>query len=461
MAAAIAAAVRRRDAVAAAENDSPKSFKSEISLPRSPTLKKSRSQAALDLPPPGTGFWRYQRSSAVAYTGMRVQLSVAALIAGNFLMNVIEKWIDPDGDIYPDIWVGADIFFNVSFAIELVWNMYSFWLCRFWKSAWNVFDVIVVTIGLMNLAVSDLPGPLSLLRMMRAFRVFRLFKRVESLHKIMKSLSKAVPGVSNACLILLLVMSIYAILGVEFFGTFANGGNYTNELGQVVEIITARELPFGDENFGNFHRSLYTMFQVLTGESWSEVVTRPMLHTTDFTQAAGTSLFFVSFYLVNGVVLINVVIAVLLEKMVDDEKHEPSEEPEASATVSEAETENRFHVSLQSAHVDPLQAKKPSQLLVPAAMKPKAVNGASIQHVVNGGAKQPFHCEALVALGTATLHVRGHWQACSLLPYQQILDWTVASASKATPKEGIPCASDPPLNVSGAELPKVTGKVPT
>ena len=71
----------------------------------------------------------------------------------------------------------------------------------------------------------------------------------------------------------------------------------------------SEELPFGDENFGNFHRSLYTMFQVLTGrvqgltlespealggwnsvdrtegESWSEVVTRPMLHTTDFTQA--------------------------------------------------------------------------------------------------------------------------------------------------------------------------------
>ncbi|CAE7302361.1 SCN5A, partial [Symbiodinium pilosum] len=144
--------------------------------------------------------------------GIRVQLSVAALIAGNFIMNVVEKWIDPDGDTYPDIWVGFDIFFNVSFAVELLWNMYSFWLRRFWKSAWNVFDVIVVTIGLMNLVLSDLPGPLSLLRMMRAFRVFRLFKRVESLHKIMKSLSKAIPGVANAFLILLLVMSIYAIL---------------------------------------------------------------------------------------------------------------------------------------------------------------------------------------------------------------------------------------------------------
>mmetsp|Transcript_4580 Transcript_4580/g.10724 ORF Transcript_4580/g.10724 Transcript_4580/m.10724 type:complete len:436 (+) Transcript_4580:69-1376(+) len=315
MAAAVAAAVRRR------EEDSPKS-----NAP-SATLQKSRSQTALDLPPLGKGFWKYQQQSAVAYTSLKVQLSVATLIASNFLMNIIEKWIDPDGDQYPEIWVGTDLFFNVSFALELVWNMYSFWLCRFWRSAWNVFDVIVVTIGLMNYVLPDLPGPLSLLRMMRAFRVFRLFKRVESLHKIMKSLSRAIPGVANAFLILLLVMSIYAILGVEFFGSFANGGNFTNEFDEVVPILTARDLPFGDENFGNFHRSLFTMFQVLTGESWSEVVTRPMLHTTDVTQAMGVSAFFVSFNLVNGLVLINVVIAVLLEKMVDDEKpHEPAEE---------------------------------------------------------------------------------------------------------------------------------------
>mmetsp|Transcript_146145 Transcript_146145/g.207155 ORF Transcript_146145/g.207155 Transcript_146145/m.207155 type:complete len:453 (-) Transcript_146145:279-1637(-) len=369
MAAAIAAAVRRRDRDAA-ENDSPKSETSLPAAAAAAALKKSKSQAALDLPPYGSGFWRYQRQSAVAYTGMRVQLTVAALIAGNFLMNVIEKWIDPGGDTYPDLWVGADIFFNVSFAIELAWNMYSFWLWRFWKSAWNVFDVIVVTIGLMNLALPNLPGPLSLLRMMRAFRVFRLFKRVKSLHKIIKSLSRAVPGVANAFLILLLVMSIYAILGVEFFGTYANGGNYTNEFDEVVEIITARELQFGDENFGNFHRSLFTMFQVLTGESWSEVITRPMLHTTDFTQAAGVSLFFVSFNLVNGVVLINVVIAVLLEKMVDDEKQEaPADEGDQEASESLPIEQNGFHMDFHGPQKKELCKASAVQKGAPEAQK--------------------------------------------------------------------------------------------
>jgi hypothetical protein len=72
----------------------------------------------------------------------------------------------------------------------------------------------------------------------RAFRVFRLFKRVESLRKIVEALEGAIPGVSHACVILLLVMSIYAILGVTFFGEAA------------------------PEHFGTFGASLLTNCQV-------------------------------------------------------------------------------------------------------------------------------------------------------------------------------------------------------
>eukprot|EP00438_Fugacium_kawagutii_P021873 Skav233042 [mRNA] locus=scaffold909:1189508:1199209:- [translate_table: standard] len=84
----------------------------------------------------------------------------------------------------------------------------------------------------------------------------------------------------------------------------------------------------GYEYFGNFGKALFTMFQVLTGESWSEAALR-WESAEDFrnpTQAIGVSFFFVSFNLVNGIVLINVAIAVLLEKMVDDEsdKHPPA-----------------------------------------------------------------------------------------------------------------------------------------
>ena len=102
------------------------------------------------------------------------------------------------------------------FTNELIINMYAYWFWKFVKSGWNWFDLLVVTLGLMAIW-GALEGPLTLLRNLRAFRVFRLFKRIKSLNKILVSLGRAVPGVSNAGVVITLVMCIYAILGVEFF----------------------------------------------------------------------------------------------------------------------------------------------------------------------------------------------------------------------------------------------------
>merc|ERR1719324_1419390 len=133
----------------------------------------------------------------------------------------------------------------------------------------------------------------------------------------MTSLARAVPGVTNAFLILLIVMSIYAILGVELFMDYGKDGEFRNVKGQMVPLTTARGHDYGEEYFSYFSASLYTMFQVLTGESWSEAVARPMIASESRAFSVGVLFFFVSFMLIVGVVLVNVVVAVLLEQMCD------------------------------------------------------------------------------------------------------------------------------------------------
>ncbi|CAE7540773.1 unnamed protein product [Symbiodinium pilosum] len=297
-----------------------------------------RKTVTTDLPPEGTGFWKCQRKAAIAYIQMKVQLSVAALIAGNFVANVIEKWIDPAAERYAAVWDLVDMFFNCMFTIELAWNMYAFWFWRFWRSGWNIFDFVVVTIGILNMTRIPLPGPFGLLRMMRAFRVFRLFKRVRSLNAIMVSLARAVPGVSNAFVVLLLVMSIYAIVGQEFFMYHASNYTYTNDIGDEVDLVTPRGLDYGYDYWGNFGLALYTMFQVLTTESWSEAVGRPLLNSNDDFQQLGVAVFFGSYNLLVGIVLINVVVAVLLEKMMAQKEGENMRN-EMHKTLSEAPSE--------------------------------------------------------------------------------------------------------------------------
>jgi len=112
---------------------------------------------------------------------------------------------------------------------------------------------------------------------------------------------------------MLLVVCIYAVLAVDLFkDSFKDCKN-----SDIAAAITPRGHCWGDEYYGNFFKSLYTLFQVLTGESWSEMAVRPYLFapTTGSFDTFLISVFFVSFVCISGMVLLNVVVAVLLDGM--------------------------------------------------------------------------------------------------------------------------------------------------
>lgn len=218
-------------------------------------------------------------------------------------------------------WTVINNFFSVLFLLELLINMYGLWFWPFWRGtnrAWNIFDTFVVCVGVIDMtpATDSLPGPVVYIRMFRAFRIFRLFSRVDSMKKIITAIIKALPGVRDAFLINLIVMMIYAVLAVETFGQVYCDEKFDN----YPTSRTPRGECFGFDYYGNFLRALYTLFQILTGESWSEGAVRPLLHyydsvEKDTSQLIFTVMFFITFILINAVVLLNVVVAVLMDGM--------------------------------------------------------------------------------------------------------------------------------------------------
>lgn len=304
--------------------------------------------------------WVYQPRCLRFYQHKRVQYFIAALISANFLINIIESQIDPFGTMddarvdagLPSVWGNSEDVFNIIFLIELLLNAYANWCIPFWTSGWNMFDVLVVAVGMISVARVPLPGPLGLLRMLRAFRVFRLFKRIKSLNRIVMSLIAAVPGITNAAFIMFLVMCIYSILGVEFFASFAESGVYNNSDLQSVEAISNRELKYGDEYFGTFAAALLTMFQVLTGESWAEAVARPLVFQENILYRAGSAVFFITYILLNAVVLINVVVAVLLEKCIAPEEPDPPPPAEEVESMALKSIQDAMLLNKPSLHLD-------------------------------------------------------------------------------------------------------------
>ena len=287
-----------------------------------------------------------QEQMIYLYNNPTVVFSVAAIILGNFLVNIIEKEMDPMGNLYTGTWAALDLVFNIVFLFELLLNMYGYaFRKRFFNSPWNCFDFFIVSVSVLLIIGGDnLPGELKKLKLLRAFRVFRLFKRIKSLNQIIVALIASIPGVLNALVIMIIFFCIYAILAVELFVPFGEDGTYPvywqescKTVGgaacalpppgvngtYTVSSMTARGYTNGYEYYGTFSRALFTLFQVMTGESWSEAIARPLifgLYNNSITAAA----YFVSFILLTQVVLINVVVAVLLDKFTAGDEPEPA-----------------------------------------------------------------------------------------------------------------------------------------
>jgi len=256
--------------------------------------------------------WAYKVKVYQFYHSQPVQYGVAGLILINFIVECIQRQVDPYGEMHERMWSVFEDFFCAAFLVELLVNMYGSWMKPFFRIGWNYFDMFVVAIGILVLVRCPMPGKLSLVMMLRSFRVFRLFGRVESLKKILRSISLSIPGMFNAFVIMLLVVCIYAVLAVDLYSDYhvmVNPDPDSHEL-------TARGERYSEEYYGTFFRSLYTLFQILTGESWSEAGVRPILAASpSIGDNVISAIFFISFVLINAVVLLNVVVAVLLDGM--------------------------------------------------------------------------------------------------------------------------------------------------
>ena len=135
---------------------------------------------------------------------------------------------------------------------------------------------------------------------------------------------------ASAFLLTTIVLCFYAILGVDFFAMSGADGDWSVRNDNVrrgvctteeveegscsleasVSSVTLRGLTYGEEYYGSFSRALYTLFQVLTGDSWAETVSRPGVFTAR--DGFWVATYYVWFVLLTQLVLINVVVAVLL-----------------------------------------------------------------------------------------------------------------------------------------------------
>jgi len=207
------------------------------------------------------------------------QQGIIALILVNAVLLGLETWpaaMRTAGDLIR----GLDRAILAVFVIEIGLRL-SVHRLSFWRDPWSLFDFTVVAIALIPAT-----GAFSVLRTLRVLRVLRLLTMVPSMRRVVGALLAAIPGLGSIGLVLLILYYVFAVIATNLF---------------------AAAYP---EWFGTLGRSLYTLFQVMTLESWSMGIARPVMDQFPYAWA-----FFIPFILVATFTILNLFIAIIVNAM--------------------------------------------------------------------------------------------------------------------------------------------------
>jgi voltage-gated sodium channel len=166
------------------------------------------------------------------------------------------------------------------FLIELILKFYAY-RGLFWRSGWNVFDFAVVAVALVPGA-----GPWSVLRSLRVLRVLRLLTVIPSLRKVVAAFLHAIPGLFGVVAVMMIFFYTAGVLATRLFG---------------------QDFP---QWFGTLGRSLYSLFQIMTLESWSMGIVRPVMEVHPFAWA-----FFIPFIVIATFTILNLFIGIIVSTM--------------------------------------------------------------------------------------------------------------------------------------------------
>lgn len=173
------------------------------------------------------------------------------------------------------------------FVIELALKLFAYgW--RFFKNGWNIFDLAIVSAALMPAG-----DQFSVLRALRILRALRLVSVVPSMRKVIVGLFRAIPSIGTVIVMLLLLFYISAVMATKLFG------------------------PAFPEWFGHLGASLYSLFQIMTLESWSMGIVRPVMEVYPSAWA-----FFVPFIMVTAFAVLNLFIGIIVSGMQQDVEQE-------------------------------------------------------------------------------------------------------------------------------------------
>jgi len=207
------------------------------------------------------------------------------------------------------------------FSLEIIINIYanSPNPLNYFKNGWNLFDFIIVIASIIPLILHYSDNTTNAILILRVFRLARVFRVVhvighfKPLKDLVETLVKSLTAMAYVSLLMLILFYVYAVIGVIMFGSTDNA------------------------NFGNISITFLTLFQIVTGENWPDLL-RSQMNGSD-SQPVFAVIYFVSFILIGSMVILNLFIGIIVNRMntVAQNNHNNRKKTEREELVSSIE----------------------------------------------------------------------------------------------------------------------------
>ncbi|MAN79223.1 MAG: hypothetical protein CMM77_17080 [Rhodospirillaceae bacterium] len=231
--------------------------------------------------------WRGHLIDLVDGTGFRT--TVVVIIVLNAIILGLQTTEEVNG-AHLHILHSLDDYALGFFVVELSLRMLAH-RGAFFRDGWSIFDFVVVSVALLPVG-----GGLEIFRVLRVLRIMRLVTVIPKLRKVVLAMLSALPGMNAALVLLAVVFYMFSVITTKLFGEQFPG------------------------LFGSIDNSLFTLFQIMTLESWASGIVRPVMHLHPH-----APLVFVPFILLTAYGIVNLFVAMVVAAMSQVSQEEAEE----------------------------------------------------------------------------------------------------------------------------------------
>ncbi|XP_024936090.1 sodium channel protein para isoform X10 [Cephus cinctus] len=256
--------------------------------------------------------WRPQAIVFEIVTDKKFDMIIMLFIGLNMLTMTLDHY--QQSETFSNVLDYLNMIFIVIFTSECLMKIFAL-RYHYFKEPWNLFDFVVVILSILGLVLSDIiekyfvsPTLLRVVRVAKVGRVLRLVKGAKGIRTLLFALAMSLPALFNICLLLFLVMFIFAIFGMSFF-------MHVKDKSGLDDVY----------NFKTFGQSMILLFQMSTSAGWDGVLDG-IINEEDCQEPnneigypgnCGSSTigiaYLLSYLVISFLIVINMYIAVILE----------------------------------------------------------------------------------------------------------------------------------------------------